>query len=148
METWSCEDNTLWPVNTDAEIYRESFEAAQKEIALLKRKVEILTQQLMEARKMYDLDYQLFLLRENKVQEEFRKTPCGSGRTGVGFQAIFEKVTSTYERQRKWCQTPGFTGSPVAAADSGKVMVGGSDEEDDPEMEAHLMRLLEEGRKQ
>lgn len=147
METWNCEDNTLWPVNTEAEIYRESFEAAQKEIALLKRKVEILTQQLMEARKMYDLDYQLFLLRENKVQEEFRKTPCGSGRTGVGFQAIFEKVTSTYERQRKWSKTTGFTGSPLAS-DSGKVVVGDPDEEDDPEMEAHLMRLLEEGRKQ
>lgn len=143
---WSSDDNLFFLEDTEAKLWRESFEAAQKENELLKRQVEELKQQLMEAKKMYDLDYQLFLLRENKAQEQFRRTPCGSGRTGVGFQAIFEKVTSTYERQRKWSKTTGFTGSPVAA-DSGKVVVGDPDEEDDPEMEAHLMRLLEEGRK-
>ena len=146
MNPWSNSPENGWAENVEADVWRNAHDALMKENARLKAQVERLTQELLEARKQYDLDYQLFLLREKAKDDEHRKTPFGQGRSGMGFNKIFEKVTSTYNRQRGWTKTSGFTGSPKTQVPPGMILVG-DDEEDDPELAAQLLKLLEENKK-
>jgi hypothetical protein len=144
MEAWSSQEAPWGEPNFEATVWQEAHDALLKENALLKSKVERLTQELLEARKTYELDYQLYLLREKTKDEEHRKTPFGLGRSGVGFDKVFEKVTSTYNRQRGWSKTSGFTGSPKSQVAPGMILVG-DDEGEDPELAAQLLKLLEDG---
>jgi hypothetical protein len=147
-DPWDTGVAPSWLGNTSQEdplvaYYREKYNQAEDEIKRLKRQVEFLQESVQRAQHQHELDYQLWLLRDQSEDQRKKQgtPPCGGGQ-GKGYVAVAEKITGNYQRIRPWARKVKTTlQSPTTPSTSKE------ESSDDPELEATLLRLLEEGNK-